>query len=267
MEWICSGVSSSSDIVIPRVIPCLLLSGNGLYKTVRFKSPSYIGDAVNAVKIFNEKEVDELIFLDIRATPENRSPGIDFLRGIATECFMPLSYGGGINSVSQMEKIFSVGVEKVILCTAAASKAGLVSEAAKNFGNQSIVVTIDCKKSLRGKHQVYAQCGAMKVAQDPLEYALRMQEAGAGEIFLNSIDRDGTGRGYDLDLIERISGKLDIPIAVCGGAGKLADLREAVEHGASAVAAGSLFVYHGKHRAVLITYPNRSQLETLFSEK
>lgn len=245
-----------------RVIPCLLLKNEGLVKTVQFKHPKYVGDPINAVKIFNEKEVDELVFLDTTATIENRKPPLKLISEIATECFMPFCYGGGIRSIEDIAELFKLGVEKVSLNSYAVENPSLISRAADMFGNQSIVVSIDVKKTLFGKYRVFTQGGRKASKHDPVEFAVRMQEAGAGELFLNSIDRDGTMQGYDLDLIKRVSEAVSIPVIACGGAGSLDDFAAAVKQGgASAVSAGSLFVFQGRHRAVLITYPSTKELE------
>lgn len=248
-----------------RVIPCLLLKDAGLVKTQQFKKPKYIGDPINAVKIFNDKEVDELVFLDISATPENRVPNFDLIKDIGSEAFMPFGYGGGITRLQQIEQLFNLGVEKVILNTIAHINPGLITQASKVFGSQSIVVSIDYKHNLFGKTEVFITCGTINTKQSPLEYAIKMQDMGAGEIFLNSIDRDGTFKGYDIKTIKEITPKLNIPLVACGGAANLTDFRKAVkEGGASAVSAGSMFVFQGIHRAVLITYPNYYELENTF---
>ncbi|MCJ8166405.1 AglZ/HisF2 family acetamidino modification protein [Pontibacter sp. E15-1] len=245
-----------------RVIPCLLLRGQGLVKTVKFKDPKYVGDPINAVKIFNDKEVDELIFMDITATIEKRGPNFKMISEIAAECFMPFGYGGGISHIDEVRRIINVGAEKVILNTAAHLNPNLIEEAAAQFGSQSIVVAIDIKKSIFGKAEVFIESGQKKVRISPVDLAKRVEQLGAGEIIVNSIDRDGTGEGYDIDLLNKISSSVHIPIVASGGAGKLADFREAkTRGGASAVAAGSMFVFHGKHRAVLITYPEYAELE------
>jgi len=251
-------------MLIARVIPCLLLKGRGLVKTVRFKDPTYVGDPINAIKIFNEKEVDELIFLDITATPEKRPPPYQVLSEIASECFMPLAYGGGVRSLGEIEKIFSLGVEKVCLNTAAAEDPTLVTEAAKAFGNQSIVVSVDVRKSLFGKYEIFTHGGRRKARQELLSYVRRMEELGAGELLLTAIDRDGTMQGYDRDLVRRVTEAVGIPVIACGGAGGLGDLTAVMECGAAAAAAGSLFVFHGRHRAVLISYPSREELNAAF---
>ena len=245
-----------------RVIPCLLLRDLGLVKTVKFDNPKYVGDPINAVKIFNDKEVDELIFLDITATTENKKPNFELLSRIASEAFMPFSYGGGIRSIDDIKKILEIGVEKVIINTYAYENPGFIKDASIKFGSQSIVVAIDVKKKKEG-YRVFVNSGRKKTEKDPVEYASELEKMGAGEIFLNSIDKDGTMEGYDINLIKKISSVLSVPLIVCGGAGKLEDFRQAVEAGASAVAAGSLFVFIGPYRAVLITYPEKSKLEKI----
>lgn len=243
-----------------RVIPVLLLRNMGLYKSVKFKDHKYVGDPINAIKIFNEKEVDELVFLDITASVNQQEPNYSILADIASECFMPLCYGGGVRSIEQIEKILYAGVEKVSLNTAAAEIPNLVNQAAKKFGSSTIVVSMDVKKSLFGGYSVYIKSGSKNIKVSPVEFAKKMEEEGAGEILLNSIDHDGTMNGYDLDLVKNISSQVGIPVIACGGAGSLDHMRSAVKQGASAVAAGSFFVFQGKHRAVLITYPDRKEI-------
>ncbi len=250
-----------------RVIPCLLLRNRGLVKTVRFKDPKYVGDPINTVKIFNEKEVDELIFLDITATAENRKPNLKILSEIASECFMPLGYGGGIRDSNDIRSILGLGVEKVIINSYAVEKPPFVKEAADLFGSQSIVVSVDVRKNLLGKYEVFTHGGKKPTRLDPFRFAVEMQSQGAGELFINAIDRDGTMEGYDIELVKRVSGSVDIPVIACGGAGKLQDLADAViSGGASAVAAGSFFVFQGKHRAVLISFPSPGELRKIFGE-
>lgn len=246
-----------------RVIPVLLLRNMGLYKSVKFKDHKYVGDPINAIKIFNEKEVDELVFLDISASVNQQEPNYSMLADIASECFMPLCYGGGIRSIEQIEKILYSGVEKVSLNSAAIEVPGLVNSAAKKFGSSTIVVSIDVKKGLLGGYSVYTKSGTKNAKLSPVEFALMMENEGAGEILLNSIDHDGTMKGYDLDLVNNVSSKIGIPVIACGGAGSLDHMHSAVQHGASAVAAGSFFVFQGKHRAVLITYPDRKEIVTI----
>jgi cyclase len=249
-----------------RVIPCLLLKGQGLVKTVRFKNPKYVGDPINAVKIFNDKEVDELIFLDIEATVEGRRPPIKLISEIASECFMPLSYGGGLRNLEDLKGIFNLGVEKVVINSYAVENPHFVKEASKRYGNQSIVVAIDVKKNSWGKYEIFIHGGKRKTKLDLLDQVREMERLGAGEILLNSIDRDGTMQGYDIDLIKQVTEAVSVPVIACGGPGKIQDFVEAVRKGgASAVAAGSLFVFHGKYRAVLISYPASDELEHAFS--
>jgi len=244
-----------------RVIPALLLKGDGLVKTVRFDRPTYVGDPLNAVKIFNEKEVDELVFLDITATREGRAPSITRISEIATECFMPLGYGGGITTVDQIQEILETGVEKVVLNTSAVHDPQLVKEAARRFGSQAIVASIDVRKSWLGRYRVEVRGATEKTGYDPVHLARELERLGAGEILLNSIDREGTFSGYDVPLIRSVADAVRVPVIALGGAGKVQDFRTAVvEGGASAVAAGSLFVFHGPHRAVLINYPTQEVL-------
>lgn len=248
----------------PRVIPCLLLRGRGLYKTVKFGDPKYVGDPVNAVKIFNEKEVDELLLLDITATPEKREPNYELISDIAGECFMPLGYGGAVTSIEQVRKLHRMGVEKVAMNTAAYNDRRLVKEACDMFGSSSIVAAIDVKKTFLGKYEVWIEGGRKNTKEDPVKYAEELAQLGVGEILVNSIDRDGTQTGYDISLLKKISAAVDTPVIACGGAGSLDHIRQAItEAHVSATAAGSLFVFHGKHRAVLINYPSPEELEKL----
>nr|WP_320017315.1 AglZ/HisF2 family acetamidino modification protein [uncultured Desulfobacter sp.] len=247
-----------------RVIPTLLLRNKGLVKGCKFKNHKYVGDPINAVKIYNDKEVDELIFLDITATTDGRTPNFDLLEDIASQAFMPFGYGGGLRNAKEVEKIFKIGIEKAVLNTSAIENLDLVKETSRIAGSQSIVVSIDVKKSLFGKYRVYSHSGQIDTNLDPVVFALRAEEAGAGELMICSIDREGNGQGYDLDLIERIANAVGIPVIASGGAGSLTDFKNAVARGASAVAAGDMFIYHGKHKAVLITYPEYKELEKLF---
>lgn len=246
-----------------RVIPCLLLKGQGLVKTVNFTNPKYIGDPINAVKIFNDKEVHELVFLDITASTEKRSPRLDNISDIASECFMPLGYGGGIRTVKQAEDIFNRGVEKIIINSSAVENPTFIHELADLFGRQSVVVSIDVKKNFFGNYQTFTYGGKTKTTWDPVTWAQEIERLGAGELFLNSIDRDGTMKGYDIPLIKSVSESVSIPVVACGGAGTIEDLGRAIHvGGASAVAAGSMFVYYGKHRAVLINFPDDEELKS-----
>jgi cyclase len=249
-----------------RIVPALLLRNGGLVKTVKFDRPQYVGDPINAVRIFNDKEVDELVFLDITATPTAKGPNFELLADIASEAFMPFGYGGGITTLDQIKRLFQLGIEKVILNSALASDPGLVGQAAALAGSSSVVVSIDVKKSFLGRYSVCTHSGRSDLRRDPAEYAAEMARRGAGEILLTAIDRDGAQVGYDLDLVARVSAAVSVPIVACGGAGKLEDFHRVVDAGASAAAAGSMFVFHGRHRAVLITYPEYSALEALFAQ-
>jgi cyclase len=247
-----------------RVIPCLLLRNGGLVKTVKFRDAKYVGDPINAVRIFNDKEVDELMFLDISATASGTGPNFALLEDIASEAFMPFGYGGGITSIDQVKRLFALGVEKVVINTAAADNPQLVATAASLAGSSSVVVSIDVRRSFLGKYSVCIRNGRDDLGRDPVAYAREMESLGAGEILLTAIDRDGTQEGYNLDLIRRIAEAVSVPVVASGGAGSLQHFREAVQSGAGAVAAGSFFVFHGKHRAVLITYPEYNTLMELF---
>ena len=245
-----------------RVIPSLLLKDRGLVKTVKFKNPKYVGDPINAVKIFNDKEVDELIFLDISATMTRRNPQFGLIEDIATECFMPFAYGGGIRNIDDAKQILKLGAEKIVINTYALENHSFIKKASEIFGCQSIVVSIDVKKNWMGKYLIYTHSGAKNINIDPLEFAKKVEKMGVGELFINSIDRDGTMQGYDLDIIKGIAETVDIPVIACGGAGKLQDFQDAVKIGkASAVAAGSMFVFYGPHKAVLINYPSQEDLK------
>lgn len=245
-----------------RVIPCLLLRNQGLVKTIKFKDPKYVGDPINAVKIFNEKEVDEIVFLDILASRENRKPNFDLIVNIASECFMPLCYGGGIRTIDDIKKIFSLGVEKVSINSYAIENPQFIKEASSLFGSQSIVVSIDVKKNWSGKYELYNARKRRIVKIDPVDYSRKMEGMGAGEILLNSVDRDGMMQGYNIDLIKNVCETVNIPVIACGGAGSIDDFSDAIRLGkAQAVAAGSMFVFKGRYRAVLISYPSHEELE------
>jgi len=258
----------------PRVIPCLLLKGDGLVKTIGFDNPRYLGDPINAVRIFNEKEADELIFLNIEASRPRRGlfgrlsrTGIplDVVGRISRECMMPLTYGGGVRSVDDIRALFGVGVEKVALNTAAVENPGLVTEACDAFGSQSIIASIDARRRPGGEYEVFTHGGTNGTGMDPVSLAVELEARGAGEIIITSVEHDGTMQGYDLELTRRVADSVGIPVIACGGAGSLADLRAGYDDGnASALAAGSLFVYHGRKRAVLISYPSRSELRAVF---
>jgi len=246
-------------------MPCLLLQQGALVKTVQFKNPGYIGDPINAVRIYNEKEVDELVFLDITATPAAHPPPWDTLREIASECFMPVAYGGGVRSIEHIREILRIGIEKVVINSYAIENPAFIRAAADQFGSQSIVVSMDVRHRLLGGYQVYTRGGRKPTGLNPVAWAEQAQSLGAGEIFLTSIDRDGTQSGYDLDLLQRVCRAVDLPVIASGGAGKLPDFADAVKAGASACAAGSMVVYFGRNRAVLINFPTRQELEAVLS--
>lgn len=249
-----------------RVIPVLLLSNSGLVKTTKFKNPKYIGDPINAVRIFNEKEVDELVVLDIDATRQGREPDYELIEEVASECFMPLAYGGGVKSMEQAKRLFKLGIEKVVLQDSAMQNHEIISEMASCFGSQSIVVSVDLKRDWIKRPRVWSsKLRKIYHKNDWLVELKRFQDAGAGEIILNSVDRDGCQTGYDYELISQASDILDIPLVVLGGAGLITDFRLAIQAGASAVAAGSMFVFEGKYRAVLINYPGYEQLQIVFA--
>lgn len=241
----------------------LLLSNGGLVKTVRFSKPQYIGDPINAVRIFNDKEVDELVLLDIDATAEGREPHFAEVEQVLSEAFMPVGYGGGVTSLPQMERLFKLGVEKVVLNSVLAHAPGLLTEASRAFGSQSIVASMDFKRDLLGRYHAYTRGGKRRLAGDPLDVLRRWESLGAGEIVLNSIDRDGTRKGLDLDFIGKASAAVDVPVVAVGGAGEPAHLAAALRAGASAVGAGSMFVFHGVHQAVLISYINGADFALL----
>jgi cyclase len=247
-----------------RVIPVLLLRRKGLVKSVRFGRHNYIGDPINAVRIFNEKEVDELSVIDIDASAENREPDFESIREIVSEAFMPVSYGGGVHRMDQVQRLLANGVEKVIVNTASFRNPSLITEASKTFGSQSIVVCIDHRKSIWGRQTACMGRGKSAGNIDPVTHARRCEELGAGEVVLQSIDRDGTYSGYDLEMIRKVSSAIGIPLVALGGASRLEDFKMALESGASAVAAGSLFVYHGSTRGVLINYPRTEELSAIF---
>lgn len=250
-----------------RVIPCLLLRRQGLVKTVKFENAKYVGDPINTVRIYNEKEVDELFFLDVTATPDKKEPPYEIIREIATECFMPFAYGGGITTFEQAAKIFAIGAEKVALNTAAVENPSLVTKIADKFGSQAVVASIDAKKDFFGRYKVVTAGARKATGRDVVEQAVLMEKMGAGELLITSVDRDGTFEGFDVDLVKKVTRAVSIPVVACGGAGKLEHLpRPVVEGGAQAVACGSLFVYQGKHRAVLTNYPTRAELTRLFPD-
>lgn len=237
-----------------RVIPTLLLSDNGLVKTINFKNKKYIGDPINVVRIFNEKEADELTILDVDASIKQADPDFNHIEEIVSEAFMPVGYGGGVTNILQIEKLFKLGVEKVIINSSLFKNPTLVKEAVNQFGAQSIVASIDVKKTLFQGYKVFTSSGTKKVNLDFNEIISKINDFGVGELFVNSIDKDGLMQGYDLDLFKKVNSKLKIPVMICGGAGSKEDLIDGIKAGASGVAAGSLFIYQGIHKAVLISY-------------
>lgn len=250
----------------PRIIPCLLVKNKGLVKTVNFKNPKYVGDPINAVRIFNEKEVDELMVLDIDATAENREPNYKMIENIAAECRMPLCYGGGVNSVEQAQRIFALGVEKVSLSAAALQNPSLVTDIAEKVGSQSVVVVLDLKKKMFGGYEIYVRNGQKPTGKDPFEFARQIQSLGAGEIVVNSIDQDGVMKGYDMNLVEKMRKSISLPLTVLGGAGSLEDLTTLInKFGIIGASAGSLFVFKGIYRAVLINYPDKTEKGKIFA--
>lgn len=239
-----------------RVIPCLLLRGRGLVKTRKFKDPVYLGDPVNAVRIFSDKEADELVVLDIDASRLGTEPDFELIAEIAGECFMPMAFGGGIRTFEQVKRLIRCGVEKVVINSAATESVEVISQCAKVFGSQAVVGAVDVRRTLFGAYRVVSKSGSVETRLDLVEHVRNLARAGAGEIFINSVDRDGTMTGYDIDLIRTVVQAVKVPVVACGGAGSVEHLAEAVRAGgAAAVAAGSMFVFHGRRRAVLISYP------------
>ena len=255
-------------MLFPRIIPCLLVKNKGLVKTVNFKDPKYVGDPINAVRIFNEKEVDELIVVDIDATAEKREPDYSMIEHLAAECRMPLCYGGGITTSSQVRSIIQLGVEKVAMSSAAINDPKLVSSSAERVGNQSIVVVLDVRKQkFGGKYIVWTHNGQKNTNQNIVDLAVKMENLGAGEIVINSIDNDGVMKGYDLKLVEEVRNSINVPLTVLGGAGSLNDIGHLLnKFGIMGAAAGSLFVFKGIYKAVLINYPNRAEKLSLIND-
>jgi cyclase len=247
------------------VIPALLRSRSGLVKTRRFSDAKYVGDPLNAVKIFSEKEADELCFLDIAATPEGRGPDLELLAQVAEECFMPLAYGGGIRSLGDVAAVLHIGVEKVVIGTRAVEEPDFVRQVAGTHGSSTVVVALDVARNRLGRYELRTHGGSRRTRVDPVQFAVELDSLGVGELLLTSIDHDGVMDGYDLELVRRVASEVSVPVIACGGAGNLEHFAQAIAAGASAVAAGSMFVFHGRHRAVLITYPEHEQLEALFA--
>ena len=248
----------------PRIIPCLLVHEKGLVKTINFKDPKYVGDPINAVRIFNEKQVDELTVLDIDASAENREPDYRMIENLAAECRMPLCYGGGVKTPEQAQRIFSLGVEKIAISSAAVQDPYLVARIAERVGSQSVVVIIDVKKKLLGGYEVYINNGKKSTGKDPFDFAKKLEELGAGEIVVNSIDQDGVMKGYDMDLAEKMRAVTSLPLTVLGGAGNVQDIGKLIsKFGIIGASAGSLFVFKGVYKAVLINYPNPAEKDDL----
>jgi imidazole glycerol-phosphate synthase subunit HisF len=248
----------------PRIIPCLLVHQKGLVKTVKFKDPKYVGDPINAVKIFNEKEVDELMVVDIDATVEKRGPNFELIKNLAVECRMPFCYGGGVTTVDEARKIISLGAEKVAISSKALEKPTIITEIAEAVGRQSVVVVLDVKKKLLGGYEVYVKNGTKGTGINPVDFAKKIEEYGAGEIVINSIDQDGMMKGYDIPLIEKIRNAHHLPMTVLGGAGTLQDIATLIKKfGIIGAAAGSLFVFKGIYKAVLINYPSTVEKDNL----
>jgi imidazole glycerol-phosphate synthase subunit HisF len=249
----------------PRIIPCLLIQDKGLVKTVRFKNPKYIGDPINAVRIFNEKEVDELVVLDICATSEQREPNYKTIEYLAAECRMPLCYGGGVKTVEQAERIFGLGVEKVAISSAAIEDPTLITRIAERVGNQSVVVIIDVKKKLLGGYEISVNNGKKATGKNPLEFVEQLKNLGAGEVVINSVDNDGLMKGYDLAFLEKVRPLTTLPLTILGGAGSLQDIARLInKFGIIGAAAGSLFVFKGVYKAVLINYPTQVERDSFF---
>lgn len=249
--------------VFPRVIPVLLVSGGYLVKPVRFQGDRYIGDPINAVRIFNEKQVDELVICDIDASVKGTGVNYGLIEEIASEAFMPVSYGGGVSGAEDAQRITGIGIEKVILNSAAVSRPEVVTEISEALGSSSTVVSIDAKRKLTGGWDAFGYRGSKKLGLTPAEWAVQAQRLGAGEILVSSMDRESTFSGYDLKLIASVAGVVTVPVIALGGASGYDDFEPVLKAGASAVAAGSIFVLNGKHRAVLITYPTPAQVRAL----
>lgn len=250
---------------LPRIIPVLLLKDLGLVKTIRFKNPRYLGDPINAVRIFNDLQADELVFLDIQASKQNRSISLDIVREISDEAFMPFAVGGGICDIKTVEEILKNGAEKVVLNTSIINNCDFIKQIADHFGSQSIIASVDVKNNFFNKKNVWTKSNTINTKLDPVELAIKVQDYGAGEILINSIERDGCMCGYDLELLKIISKAVSIPVIACGGAGNLQHLKAGYDAGAHSLAAGSLFVYHSERRAVLVNYPSKAEVIKIFN--
>jgi cyclase len=252
----------------PRIIPSLLVHDNGLVKTVNFKNPKYVGDPINAVKIFNEKAVDELTIFDIDATVMGKEPNYSLIERLASQSMMPLCYGGGVKTIDHAQRIFSLGIEKIALSSAVLQNPKLITEISDRVGAQSVIVVLDVKKKLLGGYEVFTHNGKKATGINPFKFVEEAQKLGAGEIVINSIDKDGLMKGYDLDLIAKVREKITLPMTVLGGAGSLEDIEKVIDnHGVIGVAAGSLFVFKGPYKAVLINYPSQTEKNKIFKIK
>ena len=250
----------------PRIIPSLLVHNNGLVKTVKFKNHKYIGDPINTVKIFNEKQVDELVIFDIDATVKNNEPNYKMIESIAMECRMPLCYGGGIKSVEQASNIFSLGVEKIALSSEALINSQILHDIGDQVGLQSVVVVLDIKRNIFGKLEIFIKNGTTKMKINPFKYIHRLKDIGVGEIIINSINNDGTMLGYDFIMLDKIIKDVDMPLTILGGAGSMQDIANAFQkYGIIGASAGSLFVFKGKYKAVLVNYPSEQEKEEMYN--
>lgn len=252
-------------MIEPRIIPCLLVAARRLVKTVRFREPRYVGDPVNIINIFSTLAADEIFLLDIDATRERRGPDVALLAEYAEETMAPLGYGGGVRTVEDVQHVLAAGAEKVVVSTVAGEEPAFIDRAAALAGSQAIVVSIDVSRGAGDRPDVFVRNGTRALGRDPIEYAREMERRGAGEILLHSIERDGMMAGYDLDLIRAVAAAVRVPVIACGGAGERADLAEAAKAGASAVAAGSIFVFQGRNRSVVVNYPTRERRRALFA--
>ncbi len=249
-------------MLLTRIIPCLLIKEDSLVKTVNFKKPSYIGDPVNTARIFNELEVDELVLLDITATNDKKRPNFKILEELANECFMPLAYGGGITNFDDAKKIFKIGIEKIIINSVTFTNPSLIPKLTEHFGNQAIVASIDVKKNIFGTYKVLSNSGKKKQNVDPVSWAKELEILGVGEILLTAIHQEGTWKGFDIRMIEKISNAVNIPVIANGGAASIEDIRKAVKEGyASAVSLGSMVVYQNKDMGVLVNFPDKIKIE------
>ena len=250
----------------PRIIPCLLVHESGLVKSVQFKNYKYIGDPINAVRIFNEKQSDELMLIDIDATVNKNEPNYKLIQNIASECRMPLCYGGGIKNVEQAQNIFSLGVEKIALSSILIEKPKLITDIASKVGSQSVVAVLDIKKKMFGGYELHTHNGRKSTGKNPIEFVKKIEELGAGEIVINSIDQDGMMNGYDLKLVELVRNSTSLPLTVLGGAGSMTDIANLIQnYGIIGAAAGSLFVFKGVYKAVLINYPSTNEKDNIIN--